>query len=737
MIFSLIFLTGGLRCIQADAEYDRALSVLEGSEHVQIHGKIYSRQEREKDVLYYVKEIEIQAVGITCQAEGYYIYSEERDLEPGSLIAAEGKPETFSPARNEGNFDGAAYYRSLGICGRMYDAQIYMTEQPSFPVRAWLSAVRERVKMTYEEVLEERDAGILASMCLGDRSLLSDETKELYQVSGIIHMLAISGMHISVLGMSVYRIFRKRFGFCMSGILAYVPVILYGIMTGASASAMRAVIMFGIYLLAQILGRTYDLLSALGAAGILLLLDQPMLMENPGFQLSFAAVLGIGIVYPIICQSLCSKEKTEGRLVKLFENVLFLVSIQITLLPVTLFYYYEASIYAVPVNLLIVPLAGILMGMGLTGGMLGMISGKAAGIMLYPCHLLLEGYDRVCNFTSGLPGAVWTPGKPKVWMMIVYYGLLVMLLIFLYRKSVSGWKRGGIKYLFLVLLMSYGLLFKARSSFFEIDVLDVGQGDGIYIRADNGTDFFIDGGSSDVKDLGKYRLKPFLKAKGVSDIEYWFVSHGDEDHISGLLWLLETGFPVEHLVLSESMPEDEALESLCKAAEQNGTDVIYLRDGDCMKAGALQFTCINVYRGDDRNDASLILLLEYGDFGALFAGDISEDVEKMLVNERRIDEVEVYKANHHGSGYSSSQMFLERIKPLLTVISCGENNRYGHPHEETLLRLENVRSGIAVTAKSGQIKLLWKKGRLHMENYADTLEEGSFSVVNYQHEKDR
>lgn len=242
---------------------------------------------------------------------------------------------------------------------------------------------------------------------------------------------------------------------------------------------------------------------------------------------------------------------------------------------------------------------------------------------------------------------------------------------------------------------------------FEITFLDVGQGDGIYICDGDGTHFFIDGGSSDTKEVGGRRILPFLKSNGIRNIDYWFVTHADSDHISGLLEILEGRYKITYLILPKAMPKDESYEKLVALANKKNTEVLYMEAGNFIKTKTLQWKCVypeNIEM-DDRNDASLVLELEKDSFRALFTGDISSEVEEVLVEQGVLQDVSLYKSAHHGSKYSNSMEFLQVIQPEIAIISCGEDNSYGHPHEETLERLESVDCEIYTTASRGKITI--------------------------------
>lgn len=265
-----------------------------------------------------------------------------------------------------------------------------------------------------------------------------------------------------------------------------------------------------------------------------------------------------------------------------------------------------------------------------------------------------------------------------------------------------------VKYLFCALLAAVLVSVLVRpQERAEINVLDVGQGDGIYLCTSDGTNVFIDGGSSDVSDVGTYRILPFLKYRGVKKIDYWFVSHSDADHVSGLKEVLLSGYPVGCLVLASAACGEEKTDALAELAETCGCEVVYMQENDALVTDAAELRCI--YPAKDAASADvneLSLVLRYADAGytAIFTGDISAEAERALV-EQEVGRVDFYKAAHHGSKYANSEAFLQALRPAVAVISCGENNRYGHPGEEAVAHMREAGAKVYLTMEGGRIRV--------------------------------
>lgn len=267
----------------------------------------------------------------------------------------------------------------------------------------------------------------------------------------------------------------------------------------------------------------------------------------------------------------------------------------------------------------------------------------------------------------------------------------------------------------------------------QVTVLDVGQGDCIFIRDREGKKMLVDGGSSDLSSVGTYRIEPFLLSQGVRKLEYVFVTHGDADHINGIQELLQNqkqGVEIDALVLPPEEYMDEKLLHLAEIAKENGTRVLTIYAGE--KVGTY-LKCIaplttrknERIRGKEEemprleagNEASVVLELKDGAFQMLLTGDLEGRGEEQLVESGALESCPILKAGHHGSKNSGSEEFLQIVKPRLTLISAGIENRYGHPHEETLERLQEIGSEVLSTQECGAITLRSDGRKIKVHKY--------------------
>ena len=624
------------------------------------------------------------------------VYASSNHFQVGEIHKITGQFQKFETARNQGQFDSQKFYQSQKIDFIVWLEESCLLNQAGNGFASMLLSVRDVLNKSLFACMKPKVAGFFSGMLLGDKSNLEDALKELFELGGISHILAISGLHVSIIGRGFYQLLRKRgVGFGLSGVIAGMVLLSYCYMVGNGMSAVRAVAMMLLFFFGQFVGRTYDMLNALGAVCLILLWDNPFLLEYTGFWFSVMALIGVGYVGKDF-----SEQSKKGK------SFWMSVGITITTLPIVAYSYYEIPLYSPLVNMLVLPILTPIFCLALLGAVLGVFLPQVAVWILLPCSWTLGVYEWICRVVEYLPFAKILTGKPKVEMIVLYYIILFIGAFVIGKRKNVFWCRvilAGICFLCMIYPKPYSQ---------EISFLDVGQGDGIYISAGDGTTYFIDGGSTSEKMLGEYTLLPFLKAKGIRTIDYWFVTHSDEDHVSGLIEVLESGYEVRHLVLSAFVPRDEAYEKLISFTKTNGTEVIYMNANDQIISKDVRFICLYPWDASkvDRNDASLVLEVEFemkdGSIRrAIFAGDISTEIEKELVEKGVLEPVWLYKASHHGSKYSNSKELLQVLQPEITVISCAKKNSYGHPHEEAIERIEEVGSEVFYTMENGQVSV--------------------------------
>lgn len=677
----------------------------------------------------------------------------------GSRAALQGRLEFYRHAANPGEWDSADYNLINGVAGRLKQARLLCSDNGQWRIREGLLRLRRILKERIYQALPSGEASVLAKMLLGEKYGLDQELKELYQNNGIAHVLAISGLHITLLGMGLYGLLRRcGCPIAPAAIAGGCVLALYGGMVGWGISTVRAIGMYLIRMLGEIWGRRYDMLTAMGVLAAGMVCHNPRLVYHCGFLLSFGAVAGMGLVYPSLLELpvnaglerlirgrrlICAAQAGRGDKAKadrayweskgllllrsLLRGLLASLSVTLTTLPIQLYFFYQIPVYGILLNLIVLPLMGLL----LAGGLILMIFPAALPVK-WGVMGILGLYEEGCRLAEVLPGHLWITGCPKPWQIAVYYGILTVAAAVLKRcgnhsaaSSPGDVIQAKAKYSLFLLIMAVVLLTRRWDRGFTLTMLDVGQGDCVCVRTAQGEVYLFDGGSSSRSRAGEYVLIPYLKYQGVRAVDGIFLSHGDQDHINAVRELLSDsgGIRLKTLYLPQAAePLSEPLEELRRLAREAGCKVEYLSQGKGWQQGDFRLTCLwpkAGYEGDD-NAGSACYLLEERDFRVLFTGDVEGEGERELTAYLKtmfLPGLDVLKVAHHGSRYSTSDAFLQAAAPRLALISAGRDNSYGHPHEETLKRLEKAGCLTLQTAEGGAITVCYIHSGIIVKKY--------------------
>jgi len=672
---------------------------------------------------------------------------------PGNVLRVAGTVFPFSAPGNPGQFDEKAYYREQNLYYKMLAGEISVKSRETDLIRQFLFQVRDAFLKVYERGMEEKHAGMVSAMLFGSKSALDADDKLLYQANGIGHILAISGLHISILCTFFYQfLFFLRLPRLLPFLLTVFFLLGYGTMTGFGISTSRAVLMMLFAMLGREIGRSYDALTALSVSAVVTLVQKPHAILSGSFLLSYSAMLGCILIYPAVKtaflgtkkqqreqsrtshrkrREICANSRFPKIMAFLFSlpekaasSFLFNISVWMATFPVVLYFFYEIPSYGIVLNLLILPLVPFLLIFSFLGGMVGIFCLPPALPFLYVAAWILDFYEMLCHFFLSLPCPVFVLGRPSVFSIAFYVAVLGALAIFFIQ---AYYNRERLAYrhrmaLFVIFLAAvFVLCYRRPEGKLSVAMLDVGQGDGILIEDGNGRTVLVDGGSTDVPEVGKYRILPYLKYYGISCVDYLVMTHSDEDHISGQLELMEqmgtSGVTVGCCLLP--MPSEgcrgENYEKVRKMALQKNIPIRYLKPGSRITSGSLELLCLHPeagFEGDSANASSTVLSLTYGSFSMLLTGDLEKNGEEAVTALFREGKgslptsYDVLKVAHHGSKNSTSEAWLSYVHPKAALISSGKKNRYGHPHKELLERLQKQGSMIFQTKDSGAVQVV-------------------------------
>ena len=709
-----------------------------------VQGKIYKIENTAFGTNIYLKVVEVENGEKSVSVKRIFVNTEKiPNVKIGNIIKVMGKLRQFEEAANKGNFDSRKYYLSLGFYGKIEAGTIEVINSDYSGIRQGLYELRMEIIERLEKLCSDNKGifsiinnknGIIGAIILGDKTDLDSDIKELYSVSGIAHILAISGLHISFIGMAIYRLLRRRFRFLFSAAVSIPVVLSFGIMSGFGISTIRAIIMFILKIIGEVLGRKYDAITAISLAGLVLLVQNTFVVCNSGFQMSFGAIIAIVLILPIVEEIL----NTDNKIIKVLSANF---TISLVMNPILAWNYYELPTFSFLLNIVVVPLMSVVIVSSIAGIFCSCIMFGFGKVVIFPGCGILELYTFLCNIINKSSVASIVVGQPKVTIIIVYYAILLVVLFGLKNirtKYTRAEKERNIikKETGLVLekkakkerrikgqnvklrlacivgfLLLNCLIYYIPNPGFYITFINVGQGDGILIHGDNGTKVMVDGGSTSEKQVAKNCIVPYLKAEGIGTIDYSIITHTDKDHISGILEILENNnsnrIRIKNLVMPDINMKDDTYNELIEKAKLKKINVLYIKKGDTLSLGKTKIKCIypeTTTTASDKNDYCTVLSVKNKTSKILLTGDISKEIEEKIKDDIE-ENYTVLKVAHHGSNYSSSEKFLKKVNPKYSIISVGKNNSYGHPGNETMERLRKQGGVIYRTDEKGGITI--------------------------------
>lgn len=695
------------------------------NKHVTVHGTVNTCSRLSSGIRLYLDHITVSPTDkseFSLLPDTQIIFTtEEETILPGDQLLVYGEMVFWEKASNPGAFDSREYYFSDNIVCSLDKPKINNCIRGDVSIKRILFMLRRMLESSFYKVLDEKTAGTIAAVCLGEKGGMDSEWKETFQEGGIAHILAISGLHITLIGTGIYQILRKIGCSIFTAVpFAGMLILFYAIMTGFSISAERAVFMFFIWLGAQMFGRKYDMLTALSGAAIVLLIKDSRVLMDAAFLLSFSAVLVLAVLIPAVNDT-CKLHNA------IMQHAVSGILVWAGTLPVILFFFYQTAPWSFFLNLIVVPLMSLIMISGFGAAIAGCVYLPLGIFLRAPVYYLLYFFEWLCQVEKKLMRAVWIAGKPQEWKICLFYVMLggcVLISRVLVKGNTHG-KKGQcykVRTLWLTVLgICIGLMCPGTPDELRITCLDVGQGDGAVLQMPTGEVFLVDGGSTSERNVWKYQIEKALKYYGISEIEGVFLSHDDQDHVSGIEEYLDEyqktyggrnqeGISLKRLYLPTT-DSKEAFLHLKEKAVQAGIDIVFVSKGSRIESekGNWSIQCLSPDTGmlsGDSNEDSMVLMVTYGTFQMLFTGDLEGSAEKRLALNGTALDADILKVGHHGSANGSSEELLQMVTPDISIISCGKDNRYGHPAEETVERLKKTGSRIFVTAEDGAVQVV-------------------------------
>ncbi|MCK5241625.1 DNA internalization-related competence protein ComEC/Rec2 [bacterium] len=618
----------------------------------------------------------------------------------GDVVSARGSLTRIPAPMNPGEFDYAAYLRQQGIFAklRVYAVQDIELLQPVSrgSPRFWLQWLHCQWRQSIQLYVPEPEKNLILAMVLGIRAGLTPWQRNRIAKAGLAHILAISGMHVGIVFMLVLGCLKlARIPIQYAMLISLLTVFLYAGVTGAQVPVLRACIMLASMSLVYFTQRPADAFSGLALALILLLLQNPLRIYMAGFQLSFTATFAILVSLPWI-QRLHQVKNRPGRI--LLQAVLISSVILVFIAPITLYHFYQFVPITILTNLPAVPLLGISMSAGLLLSLSAPLCPPLAALLGVLCAWAGKGMEGIACLAESIPGSVWYGGSPSLVLLALYY-IFVMLVC--WQKAVRRLSMPAMAGVVLVYL--YLQLAPVFPKATRITFLSLGIGESALLESEDGKRILIDVGT---EQEFFWRIRPFLAGRGIQSLDAVIISHADFDHAGGLLACLSF-FQVEQIIHAQGLSRNKARRAAIQrliTRKNIASRVMYQDDRQWIgKTLCLEALWPPKPYAAYNNKFGLAVLVHTPGGRLLFPGDCPGSVE---TGWPRLPRVSVLKVGHHGDLESSADTFLAQIRPELAVICPGQNNGFGLPDQETVLRLQRWGAVVMDTAEVGAITVL-------------------------------
>ena len=661
---------------------------------------------------------------------------------PGDRVLFRTDLKRFRSFRNPGGFDYARYQGGKGLYAQCFlkDERflIKMAPESGLSLHSIFNAIRSRIELFRQKTLlwarksmDPEPAAFYAAMILGYKFLLDRNWQDHIHQTGLNHLLSVSGLHIGMVSMFVFWLARRAVRFLFPSILnrtsdkhaalwpALVSAVLYAFLAGFGAPTIwRSILALSVFFGAAFRYRQADSLTVLALAALFILIPEPDTLFQIPFQLTFACVLAIIVIYPRFrgirlagIFPVLGPDRLAGRIVSEFEDAFWVsIAINILLFPLIIFYFDGFALSGIIANIFLIPYLGfVVLPLGLLSVFLFAFSQTLAWPVLYAVNYLLWVCLKLIEWFAGLSWSYfWTGSFSPLWLLAVYACLGLV-----FAPYPRKWKIAGFCAVAALICCGLTLHGHARDELsagtLKVDIVDVGQGTSNLVRFPTGETMLVDGGGvpDESYDIGRSVLAPFLWYEGIRRLDYVVLSHDHPDHGLGLRFIMRN-FDVGSLWTS----------GITTIGREGGISRSYGEEGKIVhsrldeiaskrKIGIRTFPELyqDVKVGDvrvrllhptgeflgrklknDLNQVSLVLELSYGGTRVILPGDIGQGVENMIIPRLEDGMRTLLVAAHHGSKYSSSGEFLDALHPEAVVFSCGYDNQFGFPAPEAVER---------------------------------------------------
>lgn len=667
----------------------------EGRKEGVFYAKVISEAEEKNYVYSYQAEIDNKKFIL-------YIPKDVEKLEYGSIIKINAQYTEATRDRNYGGFNYKTYLRTKKIYGifNVEDVEIVKNGSDNIIIK-----LRKYIKSKLREKLKKENSELAISLIVGDRSHISSEVEDNFKKANLMHMLAISGAHFSyVILIATFisnRLQHKRLG----QLIQIIAIIFFMNLTGNTASVVRAGIMSILLIGSSICKRQNDSLNNIAISAIIQIINNPYIIFDSGFMLSYSGVLGIILFYKKISEHIH------------FKSIALTISANIFIIPIMIYNFHTISGSFIISNICASWLLGIII-------ILEFISLCIPIKLLYMIlDLLIMMLRKIAEICANIPFAQMYVPRYAIFFVIIIY-ILIFCRKLKCRKYVYSFLTIGVS---ILLIVNFTDVYQDR---LRINFIDVGQGDSCLIRY-KGTNIMIDSGGSLSKnkdgksyDIGENVLNNYLLNRGITRLDYIMASHFDEDHSQGFVFLLKN-MKVKNVIISEQYKTSSIYEQFKQICKKQNIQIIYVRSGDEIRIKDLAFKILHPKSKENQisenplNNNAIVCMVKYKNRRILFTGDIEKVAENEMVKEYTNGlKADILKVGHHGSKTSTTKEFLDLINPSVALIGVGQNNKFGHPNEDVIKRLEEKNIQIYRTDEMGEISVIIdKNGKIKINTH--------------------
>lgn len=628
----------------------------------------------------------------------------------GDSLYIEGEFKQPEEARNYKGYNYKQYLKTKKIIGtvELEKAKILKSSNGSF-----IHNIQKYIKDTINGTLTDEEGNLLLAILLGDKDKLSEDIQESFKTSNLSHMLAVSGAHVSyiILGLT-YVLQNSIIGKKNGKIVCIIFLLVFMAITNFTPSVTRACIMAILTLFSGIIYRKSDVYTNISVATLITLIFNPYSLLDLGFQLSYGGTIGI-----IIFIKRIQEKKSNSKVINYIKQMaLVSVYANIIIIPIMMYHFNTVSLTFIISNIMASPILGIIV---ITGFLFIIASitvkplTRLIAIFIKPILSILIKISQIC---SKLPFSSILVVTPYIFNVISYYAIILYCI-----KSKKNNKCKIIICLLIVLILINFIIYIFPQKL-RIFFIDVGQGDSTLIITPDKKTVLIDGGGSDSFDVGEKVLLPYLLDRRILKIDYVLISHFDTDHCGGILTIMEK-VKVKNIIISEQAEHSENYERFKKLMINKKIRLIEVKKGDKIKIGGysefkILFPPSRLLSENPLNNNSIVAQFNYNNFKMLFTGDIEKLAEQQILKTEKAEiRADILKVAHHGSKTSSIPEFIKAVRPKIALIGVGKNNTFGHPNQQTIKNLENIKCRIYRTDLQGEIIIkIDQKGRMNVKS---------------------